>query len=540
MQQGIAIHGKITNRGGDSDFPVFLVDQNSGENISQRLECPGGDALQSFIETYPEPVIVSASDGTLLQLNAAALNLLQAAVPMEVLGHQMLTFVVPEDHGQFRRWHQAVLSGQPGKLEYSLIGLKGARRAVETHAVVISKLPSLPCLMVAITRDIISSEEADVASRRLSAIVESSEDAIISKNLEGIIQTWNAAAERIFGYKAEEMIGQPVLGLIPRERWEEATTILSQIRNGQRVEHFETVRRRKDGTLLDISLTVSPVLDRQGRVIGASKIARDITTRKRAHDELRAAKEELARLNTQLEQRVQERTASLTRSVAQMEEYSYAVSHDLRAPVRAMKGYAEIVLDEFGQNLDEEAKDYLERIIRGGERMDRLIQDVLAYSRLNQPELQLVSLDPGRLVSDILQQYPQMGASGAEVIIRAPLLKVRAHEPTLCQALSNLLTNAVKFMAAGEAPRVVVRTEPRASCVRLWVEDNGIGIKPEHQERIFRLFQRLPAASPYEGTGIGLAIVRKAAEKMGGTAGVESDGFTGSRFWIELPAGQER
>jgi PAS domain S-box-containing protein len=176
-----------------------------------------------------------------------------------------------------------------------------------------------------------------VADRTLAAIVESSDDAIISKDLDGIIQTWNKAAERIFGYTPEEATGKSVTMLIPEGRRDEEPVILSRIRAGERIDHYETVRRRKDGTLLNISLTVSPIKDQDGRVVGASKIARDITSRKRAQAELRAAREELARMNERLEVRVQERTASLTEAMAHLEEFSYTVSHDLQAPARAMK-----------------------------------------------------------------------------------------------------------------------------------------------------------------------------------------------------------
>jgi PAS domain S-box-containing protein len=387
-----------------------------------------------------------------------------------------------------------------------------------------------------IARDLTGREQAEALRRRLSAIVESSEDAIISKDLNGTIMTWNQGAERIFGYTAREIIGRPVLTLIPEDRPDEEPEILARIRRGERIEHYETVRRRKDGSLVDISLTVSPVKDASGRVIGASKIARDISARRRAEAQLKAVTEQLSRLNEELERRVNERTASLLEAIAQMEEFSYTVSHDLRAPARAMRSYARIVLEDYSQQLDAEARDYLERIVRGGERMDRLIQDVLTYSRFSRRELTLRAVSLDHLLPDIIQQYPEMQPPRAAVALRMPLLSVQAHESSLAQAIANLLTNAVKFVPPGEVPRIVVRTEPRGSRVRLWVEDNGIGIKPKHQQRIFGMFERLPSAVAYEGTGVGLAIVRKAAEKMNGSVGVESDGLTGSRFWIELAA----
>jgi signal transduction histidine kinase len=286
--------------------------------------------------------------------------------------------------------------------------------------------------------------------------------------------------------------------------------------------------------LLDISLTISPIRDAHGRVIGASKIARDITAWKKTQEE-RAAKEALARLNEDLERRVGERTASLNGAIAQLEEFSYTVSHDLRAPARVMRAYAEIVLTEHGDELKPQVKDYLERIARGGARMDRLVQDTLTYSRLARRELTFHSIEPERLILDIISQYPEMALPRAAITIHRPLQPVEAHEPSLTQAISNLLSNAVKFVPVGEIPHVLIRTEKRATGVRLWVEDNGIGIPPAYLNRAFGVFERLHPDSCYEGTGIGLAIVRKVVERMDGTVGVESDGLTGSRFWIELP-----
>jgi PAS domain S-box-containing protein len=508
-----------------------------------------------------------------------------------------------------------------------------------------------------VTRDITAQKAAQDASSFLASIVESSDDAIIAKDLDGRITSWNQGAERLFGYTAAEVVGKPISLLIPFERLNEEPGILGRLRKGERIDHYETVRRRKDGTLVEISLTVSPVRGNDGRIIGASKIARNISERKQAeealragddrfrtiadniaqlawtanqlgegtwynrrwydytgttfeqmmgrgwetvqhpdhsqrvaaklkatlergeewedtfplrrHDgeyrwflsravpirdetgnircwfgtntditELREAREELSKSHDTLEQRVKERTASLEQAIAQMEEFSYSVSHDLRGPVRAMAGYAQAVIEDYGERLDSRGRDYLDRIVRGSARMQRLIHDVLTYSRLARCDIQLQAVSLQRLLPDIIQQYPEMQPPHAEIIIREPLQAVMAHEPSLTQAISNLLSNGVKFVALGTGPKLQVWTEARQDKVRLWVEDNGIGIKPEHQRRLFGMFERVHAEKTYDGTGIGLAIVRKAIERMGGAVGLESDGITGSSFWIELPGTQ--
>jgi signal transduction histidine kinase len=168
--------------------------------------------------------------------------------------------------------------------------------------------------------------------------------------------------------------------------------------------------------------------------------------------------------------------------------------------------------------------------------MERLIHDVLTYSRLARCEIQLQPIVLQRLVQDVIHQYPELQPLRAQVTVREPLEDLLGHEPLLTQAVSNLLMNAVKFVVAGTTPRLQIWTEKRGGNVRLWIEDNGIGIKPEYQHRLFGMFERVHQDRRYDGTGIGLAIVRKAVEKMGGTVGVQSDGITGSSFWIELPA----
>jgi signal transduction histidine kinase len=252
-----------------------------------------------------------------------------------------------------------------------------------------------------------------------------------------------------------------------------------------------------------------------------------VTEKTKAEAELRAAQHEL-------EQKVEERTTSLREAVAQMEEFSYTVSHDLRSPLRAMSGFAEALAQDYDASLDETGREYVSRIRRAAERMDRLTTDLLTYSRIARAEVQRIPTDVEKIVRSMLETYPDLQPPRADVHLETPFPLVLAHESSLTQALANLLTNATKFVRPGERPEITSRAESRGNRVRIWVEDKGIGIPPAFQSSLFKMFERGPAHQSYEGTGVGLAIVRKAVEKMGGACGVESDGKSGSRFWIEL------
>jgi signal transduction histidine kinase len=242
-----------------------------------------------------------------------------------------------------------------------------------------------------------------------------------------------------------------------------------------------------------------------------------------------------ARLVDQLERKVIERTARLQDTISELQAFSYTVSHDLRAPLRAMQSYAQVLLQDCGAELSAEARQYLSRIETAGIRLDRLIQDVLTYSRIARELVTSRPLDLGQLLLQIMEQYPMLQPPAAEIKVDGPLPMVDADESSVTQCLSNLLGNAVKFVPKDRKPRVVVRAEPRDGRVRLWIEDNGIGIAPADRERIFRMFERVhDTTHEYDGTGIGLAIVRKAAERIGGQVGVESQPGQGSRFWLDF------
>ncbi len=618
---------------------------------------------------------------------------------------------------------------------------------------------------------------------RLAAIVESSEDAIIGKDLDGMITSWNAGAEHLLGYRADEVIGQPIKRIIPPELQAEEAAILARVRRGESVAHLETARLTRDGRLIPASMSISPIRDAAGAIIGVSKILRDITARKEAEESLREserlyraigesidygiwicdaagrntyasesflklvgmtqeecsrfgwadvlhpedaeatiaawkycvekggpwyrehryrgcdgqwhpilacgvavrdergritrwaginldisrlkraeetlreserqfrmladsipnlawwadgdgyitwynqrwyeytgtipeqmegwgwqsvhhpemltkvlarwkasiasgepfemdfplrgadgryrwfltriiplrdaagkavrwfgtntdvtekreAEEVLERGKEKLEGLVAERTAKLQELVGELEHFSYTITHDMRAPLRAMRGFAEVVEELCAQCPGEQQKIFLRRIITAAERMDLLITDALNYSKAVRQELPLAPVDVGRLLRGMLDSYPEFQSSQAEITVEREMPLVLGNEAALTQCFSNLLGNAVKFAQPGRRAEVRVLSELKDGWVRLWVEDNGIGISASMMPRVFDMFSRRQGAQA--GTGIGLALVRKVADRMGGRVGVESEPGKGSRFWVELRPGDAR
>ncbi len=258
-----------------------------------------------------------------------------------------------------------------------------------------------------------------------------------------------------------------------------------------------------------------------------------------AQREIALRREVEARLrvfNVELERRVGERTALLEEATREANSFAYTVAHDLRAPLRAITGFCQALKEDYSGTVDALGKDYLERIVQGARRMDDLIRDLLDYARLNRAEIRKGIIELEELVPAALQPLAgELEQRKARVEVLKPLGRVVGQGLVLSQALTNLISNAVKFVAPGVVPEIRIRSEQNGTKTRILVEDNGIGIAPEHHERIFGIFERLNRAEQYPGTGIGLAIVRRAVERLGGSVGVESQLGKGSRFWIELP-----
>lgn len=382
--------------------------------------------------------------------------------------------------------------------------------------------------VVLVFHDITRRKKAERATAHLAAIVESSEDAIISKTLSGIIMTWNKGAEKLFGYSVSEAVGQPVTMLIPPEYVDEEPKILEKIRRGETVDHYETVRRRKDGTHIDISLTVSPIREEGGNIIGASKIARDITDRKRAEEERTKI------LILAQEARKEAETANRTK-----DEFLATVSHELRTPLNAILGWARLLragrLDQAGVT---RAYETLENNARA---QAQLIEDLLDVSRIISGKLRLDvrPLDLATVIEAAIETTrPAADAKGIRVVkVLDPLPSpVTGDGDRLQQVVWNLLSNAIKFTPKGG--RVLIRLERVNSHVEIIVSDTGIGIKPEFLPHVFDRFRQADGSITRlsGGLGLGLAIVRHLVELHGGTVSADSQPGEGATFTVQLPA----
>jgi signal transduction histidine kinase len=284
------------------------------------------------------------------------------------------------------------------------------------------------------------------------------------------------------------------------------------------------------------SPTNSPVCDSRGEIIYIIHRVNDVTELVRLQ-QAQTAQDEIKQRARELELLVAERTSQLRASVEELEAFCYSLSHDMRAPLRAIHSFTEMALEDCGPGMKAECQEFLKKSIRSADRLDRLIQEVLAYTRLSKQDITPEKVNVESLIREIIDERPELQPPQADIKIQAPLLPLLGHEASVTQCLTNLLDNAVKFVARGVTPEVRIYTEAHNGLVRLYVEDNGIGIDEAGQRRLFQMFQRIHNSDEAAGHGIGLAIVRKAVERMNGQAGVESVPGQGSCFWVQLPAG---
>jgi PAS domain S-box-containing protein len=608
-------------------FPAISRDVTELKRAERKLE--------QFLDLASEAIVAISEDGLIVLANAQAEKAF--GYKREQMHGRPLEMLVPEryrgSHVGHRSRYFADLRTRSMGSGLALYGLRNDGTEFPAEISLSSIETEEGTLATAAIRDITERVSDHAMMQRLRVLVDSSDDAIIDKQLDGTIVSWNGGAERIYGYSANEVLGKSISILMPPERCDELASLLERIASGERVNHHETVRMCKDGRRIDVSVTVSPINDARGSVIGAVTIARDITERKRAEENVHAVLESspdaivivssdgrIERVNRQTEQlfgyrrdelrgqhvevllpeRVRDahaghrggyfaapetrsmgaelelyarrgdgtefpvevslsplHTASgvlvsaairdvserrrirdeLRRSNHDLEQFANVASHDLSEPLRVIAGFVDLLARRYRGQLDEDADKFIAFTVSGVERMQTLIDDLLAYSRIGRAQLNLLDVDTAAVARDVVRDLEATIADAGALVEMGELPTVRGEPTLLRQVFQNLIANAVKF-TAGERPQVRISATRRSCEWRFEVQDNGPGIDPRHAQRIFEVFQRLHGRE-VPGTGVGLSITKRAVERHGGSIDVGPAPGGGSIFRFTIPQPRE-
>jgi PAS domain S-box-containing protein len=471
--------------------------------------------FRAIVETTPECVKVVAADGMLLHMNSVGLSMVQADSSKEVIYKCVYDLIAQDDRERYREFNERICAGERGSLEFDIVGLKGQRRHMETHAAPL-QTDEGTYVQLAVTLDITERKAAEEVRRRLAAIVESSDDAIVGKDLNGIVMSWNPGAERMFGYSAHEMIGRPITTIIPAELEEDEQRILETIGRGERVQHFETVRLTKSGERIDVSLTVSPVKDDAGKVVGAAKTVRNITQQKKTEQALRMT----------------ERLASVGRMAA-------TVAHEINNPLEAVMN---LVYLAKGSAVRDDVREYLNTIDEELNRISHITKQTLGFYRetiapssvrvgeMLKPVISLLSIrlrNKGIEIRPEIRQDPEIYAIAGEIR----------------QLIANLLNNSIDAIGSGGLIRIRIGANRSNGLhpegIRLTVADSGQGIPPSARSKLFEPFF---TTKKDVGTGLGLWVCTNIVHRHHGSIRVKSSvspGRTWTVFSVFLPTGQE-
>jgi PAS domain S-box-containing protein len=477
--------------------------------------------LRAIVDSADDAIISKDLQGTITSWNTSAERIFGYSAN-EIVGRSILTLLPADRQHEESAILEKIRNGQRVDHFETIRVRKDGRRI--PISVTISPIRNAAGAIVGaskVARDLSLYRRAEQVESLLTAIIDSSDDAIISKDLNSIVTSWNPGAQQIFGYTSDEMVGQPIWRLFPPDRWDEEPRILDQIKQGKRVEHFETKRIRKDGKLIDISVSISPVRNSRGDIIGASKIARDITEQKEVQARLIAAHQELQRAD-QLKS-----------------EFLATLSHELRTPLNAILGWLQ-VLRETG-NDPNELNEGLAVIERNARAQAQMIEDLLDVSRIASGKV-LLDIQQANLpaIVEAALQTLSPAAQAKSIRLTAAFSSVEGSvmgdRNRLQQVFWNLLSNAIKFTPKGG--RVHVTIERRHSHVEVAVTDNGNGIKAEFLPHVFERFRQADGttARRHGGLGLGLSIVKQLIEMHGGEVRAQSAGEgQGSTFTISLP-----
>lgn len=506
----------------NQSLKIEIVERNRAEEALRK----SAKQFRMLVETMNDGLVSQNEEGVITYVNDRLL---------EMLGYSGEDLVGSSAAILFDQYNQSILENR------TAVRLRGQRASFEIEMIrkdgrtIPTLIASTPIFdeeghfkgAIGTITDITIRKQAEEANSRLAAIVESSDDSIIGTAPNGIIVSWNAGAERMYGFSAKETVGRSVTILFPATITAGERDMISKVIGGERVENYETVRVRKDGRQIHASVTLSPIRDASGRIVGISSITRDITRRKQDDEELRSY------------------MAKLERSNEELKEFVFVASHDLHEPLRKVQTLGDRLKMKYSAQLGEQGCDYLDRMRSSASRMRSLIDALLDYSRVTARAAYFTTVDLNELVRSVVSDLDlHLEQTGGRVELQ-DLPTIEADADQMYRLFQNLINNSLKYHGE-EKPLIKISCSRdfeeapltgfsgKEYC-RIYVEDNGIGFDEKYLDRIFKPFQRLHARTEYEGTGIGLAICRKIAERHEGSISASSEPGKGATFMITLP-----
>jgi PAS domain S-box-containing protein len=494
-----------------------------GEELALQAEAArlGREQFVGLLESAADAILTVDAQGRIAYANRQTAECF--GYPVSELVGMEIEELVPEANRDAHRKYRAKFISEPRvRPMTSGLDLYARRKDGTKFPVEVSLSPVTGhsgLQVMATIRDATQAKRAQEYLAQISALVEASRYAIISYKPDGTVLTWNESARILYGWSPEEMIGRDVSALIPADGMADHRDRVARVAAGEGAQEYETTRRHKDGSLVQVTVSKVPILDAHGKVAAISTISYDLTERVRVERELR------------------ERTRELARSNAELEQFAYAASHDLQEPLRMVASYLQLIAQRYRGRLDADADDFINYAVDGARRMKQLINDLLNFSRAGRGG----NPHPVELAGSFNRALAVLALAIEEnhaVVTADALPRVIGEESGLAEVFQNLISNAIKFRSAA-APRIHIGAVHEDGYWIISVADNGIGIDPAYNDRIFAMFQRLHGREEYSGTGIGLAICKRIVERMGGRIWVESQPGCGATFRFALPQAQE-